>query len=170
MNNRHPHTQVHAADQQRCAARRGSATSAPAPSGAPGNSIGTRTGTCQATDGRQRVVMPPLASSPHLHGPGRAGARAPGEVPRARGQQPPSPNRSPALPGKASQPTPTAASPSATCSTSFKQSRHAATAQGPTRPPRQAEHGRRSRPAQATGSPAGRHRAAGTRPALYQLV
>jgi hypothetical protein len=66
--------------------------------------------------------------------------------------------------------TPTAASPPATCSTSFKQSRHAATAQGPTRPPRQAEHGRRSRPAQATGSPAGRHLAAGTRPALYQLV
>jgi hypothetical protein len=71
---------------------------------------------------------------------------------------------------KASQPTPTAASPPATCPTSFKQTRHAATAQEPAHPPRKAEHRRRSRPAQATGSPAGRHRAAGTPPALYQLV
>jgi hypothetical protein len=76
---------------------------------------------------------PPLRA-PHAYGPDRA---PPG--PRDRREQAekppaPEPQRRP-LREKASWPTPTAASPPATCSTSFKQFRHAATAQVPTRPP-----------------------------------
>ena len=64
-------------------------------SGIPGNSSRPRTGTCQATDGRQRVVMdrPPLRRSASVR-PRQRAARTPGP-PQVRGKQPPAPNRSP---------------------------------------------------------------------------
>jgi hypothetical protein len=56
----------------------------PHPPEALGNSSGPRTGACQATDGRQGVVLPPPAAfPPHPHGPGRT-PPGPGTAARTR--------------------------------------------------------------------------------------
>jgi hypothetical protein len=73
-------------------------------------------------------------AAPHPYGPG-ARRQNPGTAASTRENNLPPQTAAPALPRKASQPTPSAARPPATCSTSFKQSRHAATAQVLTCPP-----------------------------------
>ena len=89
---------------------------------APGNSSGPRTGTCQATDGRQGAVMRPLAASPPASvRPGPRAARAPAPYRKCPADKQPAADRLASAPGDGGL----------------------RTDASPLRPPRQAEHSHR---------------------------